>query len=121
MRNQLEGGEEPVKRDGHSPGWGRHSFEEGKNRGWMYAFSGWPVTLELDAPKRSLAVYRQGARFSGVIWFSGFGSPTLNLLSFFSVSHFSLGTVGGCSFPGQTSQPRLEVWEGWNREARRVD
>lgn len=88
----------------------------------MYAFSGWPVTLELDAPNRSLAVYRQGARFSGVIWFSGFGSPTLNLLSFFSVSHSSLGTVGDAH---SLDKPHNRDWkfgkvgtekpEGWTR------
>lgn len=58
------------------------------------ASSGWVVALELEAPERSMAVYRQGARFSGVIWSFGFGSPSLNLLSLFSAQHSSLGTAG---------------------------
>lgn len=46
----------------------------------------------MKAPKRSVTVNRQGA-ISGVIWFFGFGSPTLNL-SLFSAHHSSLGTAG---------------------------
>lgn len=60
----------------------------------MCASSGWAVALELGAPKRSTAVYRQGARFSGDIWSFGLGSPSLNLLSLFSAQHSSLGTAG---------------------------
>lgn len=82
----------------------------------MYASSDWVVALELEAPKRSMAVYRQGAGSSAVIWSFGFGSPSLNLLSLFSTQRSSLGTAGNAH---SLDTPHNRGWKFGRLELRR--